>query len=460
MILGWQGARPLILIPILALLACSEAQVAPDVLLVSIDTLRADRVGAYGADRDTTPTLDRLAAEGARFDLVVAPTSWTLPSHASMLTGMPIQAHRVRRIRDRLDPQRRTVTQQLREAGYHTAAFVSAPFLHEAYGFDRGFQVYENFGVGGSASDMPSRQDHLSSHLDRSADAVIDAAIAWLEQTPERPRFLFVHLWDPHYDYLPPAGYIERFDPDYSGQLDASDFEHNPAISKDMDPRDLEHLRALYDADIRWTDDQLGRLIEHLRASGDLDRTIVSVTSDHGEEFFEHGNKGHDGTLFDEVLRVPWLLRYPKQIAAGTSVQSVTGLVDVSPTLLELAGIEPLADASGISRVLELHGGARRHERPVLLFIEKTQGIRGRTWKLLRRSDGQTFYYDLERDPGEQAPETAAPSREKMALLTERLKRERSLARQLQWSDSEPVELDPGTLERLGELGYLEPEAE
>jgi len=433
----------------------------PHIVLISIDSLRADRLGCYGAERETSPAIDALAAEGARFRHAVAPTSWTLPSHVTLFTGLSIPAHRVRAARDRIDPHRQLLAGHLAERGYRTAAFVSAPFLHSAYGFDRGFGVYRNFQQVEAAVLPLARELHAESHAQETAPEVVEGALGWLADRPvggEEPWLLFVHLWDVHYDYVPPAPYDTMFDPDYQGSLDVRHFEHNPAIAADMDPRDMEHLRARYDGEIRWLDSQLARLFDALRAREPEERILVALVSDHGDEFFEHGRKGHMKALYEESVRVPWIVRYPGVVPAGAVIEGVAGLDDVAPTLLGLAGLPPLPEATGqdLSAAL-VEGGAVNG--PELLTLRAQAALRGPDWKvLLDQSTGYAVYYDLVADPGEQAPQPArraAP--EKLEALAEHLREATGHAARLDWSDEKgAVELDERTRERLRALGYTE----
>jgi len=437
---------------------CREAG-PPNLVLISIDSLRADRLGCYGAERDTSPAMDRLAADGLRFQTAVAPTSWTLPSHVTLLTGLSIPAHRVAGPGRRIDTARTLLAQHLAQLGYETAGFVSAPFLARAYGFDRGFSVYRNFVSGTAAALPPSLQWHRESHADETAPQVIGAALEWLEERDPStaPFFLFVHLWDVHYDYIPPEPYDTMFDPDYQGELDVRDYSFNKTINEDLPERDLQHLRALYDGEIRWLDSQLEPLLDALRERSDSGRTLISLVSDHGDEFFEHRRKGHWRTLFEESVRVPWILRYPGVIQPGTEIGGVVSLEDVAPTLLGLLGAPPLPEATG--RDLSKHVRAGRPvRRPVLLNLGKTAALRGPSWKVI--ADGQggaPTYYDLERDPEELDPRPArrfAPGA--LRLLEHRMAVELRRAQSLPWDGSEPAELDPALREKLRQLGYVE----
>jgi arylsulfatase A-like enzyme len=444
-----------------ALLGCAEQPDAPrpaNIVLVSIDSLRADRLGCYGAERDTSPAIDALARSGARFETTLAPSPWTLASHATLFTGLPVSAHRVDATDKRLDAARQPLAAHLRRLGYRTAAFVSSPFLDRAYGLDSGFDVYQNFQASGEGEFPPNEGSHDRSHRDRSAAEVIDAALDWLEGQEaggESGWFLFVHLWDVHYDYDPPPPFDTMFDANYTGELDARRLKHNPQIHAGMAARDLEHLRALYDGEIRWVDSQLGRLLDVLEAREEREPILVSVVSDHGEEFFEHGNKAHFKTLFEESLRVPWVLRFRPKIRAGTIVPGVSGLEDVAQTLLGLSGLPLLGEATGRNLESALTSGAEV-TRPQLLEFGVQRALRGPSWKITSRGP-DSFYYDLDRDPAEQNPQPAeqvAP--ERLARLKIRRSKAAAIAASWPWQGGARIQLDEAARSRLRELGYVE----
>lgn len=448
---------------------------APNVLLVSIDTLRADHVHAYGYARETTPAIDRLAAEGVRFDLALAPAPWTLPSHVSLLTGLPPLRHGVLDDGRRLAAEAVTLAEALRDAGYTTAGFVSAPYLEADYGFAQGFDRYDDYTVSPAS-------EHFS-HRAVTSPRLLDAVTRWLDEREsrrdDRPFFLFVHMWDPHYDFVPPPPFDRHFDPDYAGPVTGDDFERGGAVHAGMDPRDLAHVVALYDGEIAFTDLHLGRILDRLRASGALDRTLVVVTGDHGEEFFEHGTKGHRQNLYDTVLRVPFVMRLPGAIPGGVVVERQVRLLDVAPTILGVVGLDapagfaagpgaagaagggeppardlrPLFDpaldptgggaAPGLPAAGDLHGelGSLRTERAKLVF----GSYKGRPVAEL---------YDLAVDPGEQrnlvgmAPALEAPLRDALARTRQGIADEPALSRDIQ--------LDEDHRRRLRALGYVE----
>ena len=303
---------------------------APNVLLISIDTLRADHLGSYGYPRPTSPRLDQLAREGARFETAVAPTSWTLPSHMSLLTGLDPLLTGVYVDTRSLPRGTDTLALRLAKLGYATGGVVSGGYLNAKWGFARGFDYYDDFSVG-KRHFGADKQEITSPHILQLANRWLDQ---WQQRDSRRPFFLFLHFYDVHYDFNPPPPYDTMFDPDYQGTLTGLDFDTNPALKPGLPQRDLEHLLALYDGEIRHLDDHLGRFFDSLAERGVFDNTIVAVTSDHGEEFGEHGRFGHRETLYDEVLLIPLIVRFPAKIAPGTVVREQVRLIDVGPTLL------------------------------------------------------------------------------------------------------------------------------
>ncbi len=384
----------------------------PDVVLISIDSLRADHLGCYGYARDTSPTLDALAADGVRFENAVSTTSWTLPSHAAMFTGLYDSTHGLVDNGLRLADAHETLAERLAAAGYHTAGFFGGPYLHPTFGLAQGFEVYESCMTTVDAA-LPeadvraeSRARDGRSHVDVTGPRTLEAVRGWAADLDERPVFLFVHLWDVHYDFLPPPEYVERFDPDYEGDLTGEGFLDNPRIAPGMPRRDYEHLLALYDAEIRFTDDVLKGILDALDAAGRLDGALVVVTADHGEEFLEHGRKGHQKTLFEEVVRVPLIVRGAGVAAPGTVRPEQVRLVDLVPTVLDVAGLGAPDDVQGRSLAPLLRGESLAEEPALLELLAD-----GRAFRALRTNDGKVIsyaptpprrYYDLRGDPGEQ----------------------------------------------------------
>ncbi|MDG2308819.1 MAG: sulfatase [Candidatus Binatia bacterium] len=466
----FQGRR---LLAGLFLLACActtpdpGPPAQPNVLLVSIDTLRSDHLGAYGYDRDTSPVLDRLAAEGALFESVVASSSWTLPSHTTLLTGLPPELHGVDTSEERLLTEATTLAEVLHERGYATAGFASGPYLRAMYGHDQGFDTYDESTV------WPEDDIHRKPTSPQLETLAVNWLDAWHVKEDEKPFFVFLHMWDPHYDFSPPPPYDIMFDPEYEGTVTGDDFAGTDQVHKDMAARDLEHVLALYDGEIRYTDEHLGRILAALERLGVYDDTIVVVTSDHGEEFFEHGKKGHSKGLYDEVVKIPWVVRYPRRIPAGQRIGNQVRSMDVAPTILGLAGIEPPQGfGSGSANPYREHdlSGWITGARKVASFPDLTAFSHETMWAhrvsvqtpkqkliVIRTPKGRTVeFYDLANDPGEKQDLTAGgPVQGKGRALLGSLR-----AWDQHWKGraplSAPIELDPKHVEQLRALGYVE----
>ena len=445
-------------------LETTRAQRGPNILLISIDSLRRDHVGSYGYHRPTTPHLDKLAREGVRFDAAVSPTSWTLPSHVTLLTALPIRVHQVHVSSQRFTKRVLTLAEVLSQEGYATAGIVGGSFLDAGYGFAQRFDHYDDYTI--LNRDRTKPNGHVTSPMS------LRLANEWLEgwAAAERPRpfFLFLHMWDVHFSYAPPPPYDTMFDPHYERDMVASPYMRNRRINPWMDPRDLEHVIALYDGEIRYTDDHLGRLFDLIERLGVFDDTIIVVTSDHGDEFFEHGKKGHGQNLFDNVLLVPLVMRYPSKIPAGRVVKGQVRLMDVAPTILGLAGIEPPADF-GYARedgphpnrdLTPLLEGQPDGEPPPLVAFgdlhSSLVSLRTSDAKIIRSLEApeQVQRYDLLRDPAEKENLFGDHNAAADTLLAAGLAK--WLGGEPQEQLTAPMELDLEQVRLLRSLGYLQ----
>jgi arylsulfatase A-like enzyme len=361
------------------------------VLLVSIDTLRRDHVGAHGYARPTTPHLDDLARKSIVCDDAVSPSSWTLPAHLSLLTSVDPAVHGGVDMRHGFNKSVPTLPALLRADGFATQAITSHLYVSAVYGMDDGF-------------------DHLDFMQDRRATNVVNQAIATLDRIGDRQFFLFLHFYDPHWHYDPPPSQRRIFERPYSGAFTGfwNNFkDHDRSTTTDAD---LGHLIDLYDGEIRYVDDELARLTDHMRRRG-LDRgTLFIVASDHGEEFLEHGGWEHQRTLYEEVIRVPLFVTGPGVVPRRE--RNPASLLDIAPTVLDWAGLTvpdtmrgnsllrplPKREAYGETQhtddgtyKLFLRNG-QKADKLILSLDRKDQAIRNEEW------------FDLAFDPGEQRP--------------------------------------------------------
>lgn len=314
----------------------------PDVILLSIDTLRADHLSTYGYKRPTSPVIDALGAGGAVFEQAWSPTSWTLPSHTTMLSGMLPIHHGTIDDHLRISADVPLVQEAFARAGYRTKGVVSTLFVSSRFGFERGFAHFEDFGI------RSKKQNNLSTV---DADHVFHHALDWAQKEQAgQPMFLFLHVYDAHYQYDPPSPWNEKFDrkPEWGDEAYKDYFAYKGRM---LSAVQLEHQIAQYDEEIAFIDAMFGEFLDKWRASGR--RAIVAVTADHGEEFGERGSWGHAHTLWPEQLHVPFVVNGPGVVTQRVSER--VGTEDIAPTLAALAGV-PFAARDGVSRAGTLRG--------------------------------------------------------------------------------------------------------
>ncbi|HYC54799.1 MAG TPA: sulfatase [Candidatus Binatia bacterium] len=429
-----------------------------NVIVISIDSLRADHLSAYGYERPTSPTMEAMAARGVLFENCSSTTSWTLPSHMSLLTGRSLLGHGVVADDRALSDSVPTLAESFADAGYATHAIVSAPYVNSRYGFARGFDEYDDKTIYFATNE--------DSYRSVTAPQLQAAATKWLDANASKPFFLFLHYWDVHYDYAPGPPYDTMFDPDYRGSVTGENFYFDNKIRADMDPRDLQHLIALYDGEIRLVDDHLARLRADLARLGVADRTLIVVTADHGDEFFEHGNKGHHRTLHEEVIAVPLVIEAPGIEPAQRRVAGETSIIDVAPTVLSLTGLAAPAGMEGrdLSQAFlatpgEPHQGAVYAElyRKGTLNIQVAQ-IQNRSKLIHHFNNRALLAYDLRSDPAEKTqldPTGEAVTPQVSALRDWLDGRWRLFDRRVRSEGIAEVVIDEKTAETLRSLGYL-----
>lgn len=399
------------------------------VVLITVDTTRADRIGAYRPEGEaegiSTPHLDRLAQQGVLFSNAYSVAPITLVAHTSILTGLEPPAHGVRNNGLHYVPDRvETLAERLRDEGYATGAFVAAAVLDRRYNLDQGFDVYDDDLSAG-------RERHPRMVADRPAEAVVRSAARWLDGLPpEKPFFLWVHLYDPHAAYSPPPPFRD-------------DFREN-----------------LYDGEIAYMDHWIGRLLRHSRLGGD---TLVTVLGDHGESLGEHGEQTHALLAYDATLHVPWILRLPDG-PRGLRLEPAVGQVDLVPTILDLLDLDPPSEeVAGVSLVPLLEGRAAPLQRP--LYAETFLPYYTYGWSKLRvLRQGRMKWidapepelYDTVRDPRELsnlAAQEPGLAHDLGRTLEEHLERLGDGDREAAQESS--LDLDSEARERLRSLGYL-----
>ncbi|MGA7293066.1 MAG: sulfatase-like hydrolase/transferase [Terriglobales bacterium] len=436
--------RPLIFIltAFVALQALAQTPAKPplNVVLITIDTLRADHVGCYGYKQIKTPNIDSLAAEGTRFDRAFAVVPVTLPSHTSIMTGTyPMFSGMHDFSGNKLSPLQPTLASVLKLDGYETGAVIAAAVLDSRFGLNQGFDFYyDNFNF--------SRLDEANlDEMERPGNVVADVTLDWLAKNSQKKFFLWMHLYDPHFPYNPPEPYA------------------------------TEYATHLYDGEIAFADAQVGRLLRFLKEKGIYKNTLIVLCGDHGESLGEHGEKTHGFFIYNATMHVPLIIRLPEsRLPENDTVADPVSLVDLMPTILGVVGLDVPSQVQGHSLLAELQGDRqasdhRPGESPAEKQAERDRTLYGETflprihfnWSELRGSENTKYHfidaprpelYDLTRDPGElhnlftDKSAVAAEMRSKLAAMI----REYSAGKEL----AEKTGLDPALMERLKSLGY------
>ena len=409
------------------------------VIFISIDTLRRDHVGAYGYAQPTTPNLDALARRGVLAADAVSVSSWTLPSHLSMLTSTLPGTHGGTDMKQGFNRSVPSVAEILRGLGVATHAVTSHLYVSKTYGLEAGF-------------------DSMNFRQDRLAENVANHAMDLVDRFGDRPFFMFLHFYDPHWHYAPPPDVLKIFESSYAGTLTGNLKDFQNLRPEQVKPKDLEHLLALYDGEIRYTDNEIGRLLAHLKERGADRNTLMVVTSDHGEEFLDHGSWEHQKTLYEEVIRIPLIVSGPG-VAARREGQPVS-LLDIAPTILDYLSVKPAPSMRGVSLLRpvgefrEMYG-----ETDHTLDGTRLSFVRGgsKSWKAILRSDpakqkeASSEWYDLAADPAER---TNRPPAEALRVSIEARARDLGL-KSRSGAAKKVVELSDEQKEKLRALGYV-----
>ena len=434
----------------------------PSFVVILVDALRADYLGAYGFEGAISPNLDRLAAESVLFENCFANAPWTKPSIATLFTSLPPAVHGVTDmgkptwsgeggLMQLLPEEAETIAESFRDAGYRTAAFVGNPFISPRYGFSQGFEVFERKG---------------------KTSALLASARRWLAERAfdrEAPFFLYLHVMDVHGPYAAPRGdfeaVLQQIDRGASRTLTEEEYDRIPEYLRGIEWATEEERyrltswRARYGAGVHAFDRAIGPFLDELRASGVLDRAYVVLTADHGEELMEHGGWNHGNNLYDHQLHVPLLIRKPLAEDAGRNITSLVSLIDLMPTLSALGAVEAPPGILGRDVSTLLRGGSDTETSAVFASAvnenPRIQGVRTLSHKLIWDEElGELELYDVAADPKEcrDLSEEDRPSVARMkTYLRENLERNEArgaLAR-------EAVPMDDELRDRLKALGYV-----
>ncbi len=454
---------------------CSSPPDSPNVVLITIDTLRPDRLGTYGNVLSRSPNIDRLASSGATFLNAASASAWTLPSMATIMTSNWPARHGAYWVDRKIDPDLPTLASILAKAGYTTAGIHGHLLVSSLYGFGKGFETLIEIDVDVADSAKAWADARSARRNQPTAGVIAAAAKEWLESTPKEPFFLWVHFFDPHLPYTPPKEWRSAFDP---GPADRLQINGRPPqkyfkVENPMPETMRDRLLRLYDGEIFNVDEAIGDLLATYK---DLFRSdpILVITSDHGEEFKEHGRLSHTKTLYGELVRVPLLFHGPS-IPARALVRSNAQTIDIAPTLLSLLHIPippalqgralSFGDGAETPRTIQLSetrnrtwadttGSDASGESPLLL-----RSVREGKWKLiLSILDDRRELYDLDADVAEEH-DLAAERPDVVERLSEIYEEERAgdgaFAGDTTGGAGESFQLKNDQVERLRALGYI-----
>ncbi len=410
-------------------LAFAAPVAAPNVVVITIDTLRADHLGCYGYKQIRTPNIDALSADGTRFEHAYTAVPVTLPSHTAMFTGTyPMLSGMHDFAANKLNPTQPTLASVLKEHGYATAAVIGSAVLDSRFGLNHGFDFYyDHF-------DFSRLEEANLDEMERPGNIVADLALDWLGRNSQKKFFLWMHLYDPHFPYRPP------------------------------EPYSSEYAARPYDGEIAFADEQLGRLLRFLKEKGLYQNTLIVLSGDHGESLGEHGEKTHGFFIYNATMHVPLIIRLPGRLPGKPVERTVSdpvSLIDLMPTILAALGLKTPAQVQGRSLLPSLQGKPAEGDSDRSLYGETFLPRLHFNWSELRGVENAKYHfidaprpelYDLTNDPGETRnllPEKKAVAEEMRAKLAG-LIREYSAGKEM----AEKTGLDPALMERLKSLGY------
>lgn len=423
-----------------------------NVVLMSLNAVRADHLGIYGYKRNTSPNIDKLAEEALIFDQAIAQSHWTLPSQASIFTSRYVHSHGVYERTEKLSEKELTLPEILKIYNYKTAAFVGGLDMVAAYGLNQGFDYYFDNTKGKPMS---------------SFKEIIPPAIEWLRENKDNKFFLFIQGYDVHAPYHQPAPYEDMHEPDYNGIINQLHLDYHllKNIHKDtllfegkrikLSKEDINHIIAHYDAGISYVDKFIGELLKEINQSNLSDKTILIITSEHGEELSDHGGFDRFGqkNLYEEVIRIPLIIKHP--YIEGRRFTNQVQHIDILPTILDFLGIPINKEAQGLSLAPLIEGQAIKKEFNRYVYSEASPNkwaTRTRQWKLLY-NHGDYELYNLQEDRAEtdnlfsQRPELVYELAQTFLEWRKITKVDRSF-------DNQRIELSEEMKKNLREAGY------
>lgn len=430
-----------------------------NIILISLDTLRADHLSCYGYERDTSPYLDRLVEDSVFFEDVFAHSSWTLPSHLSMLFSLNGASHQVYYNTQKIDNSLPSIASYLRDNGYITYGFTGGGYVSSIYGFSKGFDWYDE-PVGGR--NAPLADDEAGRLYEYTSD--------WIEKNQDKQFFLFLHTFQIHGPYKCPEPWIETY-LDENAQWKGIGLRlllEEKGMNFPFTQEQRENIKALYDGEIKYTDEALIKpLVEFLKNKGLYDNTLLIITSDHGEEFYEHGGWLHSRTLYNELIRVPLIIKFPASKYKGTKVKPKARLIDIMPTVLDLCSINYPKDSLEGESLINLISGDETEDRsfisdlaykdiydPCPALIATNEGDIKVIIEKSKTGIKNIETYDIDNDPEEQSKsvfQKAVKARTEILAFIDKYYKEKFLVQRKKGQ----VQLDEKMKEKLRALGYL-----
>jgi len=440
--------------------ACGEPPRRPNLVLIVVDTLRADRLGAWGYARPTSPAIDAFAADAIRFERAYSTAPWTKPSVASMLTGLLPSMHGTQKLDASLSPEVDTLAEILQRMDFATGAVVSHDLIGALYGFSQGFEHFDQSEARGHG--------HVSTEgVNRASAAMLDTL-----ERDGRPFFLMVHYFDPHFDYRRHPEY--GFSADGAGRLVGN--ESMPTLRRmggELTEEEVGLLRDAYDEEIRHTDEGIGGLLDMLRTRDLYDESVIVLVADHGEEFREHGWIGHTRNLYEGLIHVPLIMRLPAGKAAGRVVDRPVSLLALAPTVLDAMGFDASQlDFQHGSLLPQIRDGEPSDDQFVYSEVDYDRVPRPKLWPTMRSANMRALIlgrykilhdrgpdrfelYDVVADPEEQR-DLSQSEPERLHAMQHQLDAASERAQGSGAHEAPRQMLGPDERERLRALGYLD----